>query len=142
MVARDWRRLAAFYEEVFDCRPVPPERDYRGPSIGEIAGVPADRLTGIHLRLPGWGEDGPTLEIFQYDPPGDDVAVVANTPGFSHIAFQVDDVRRVAEEVFARGGSTVGAYQDIDVAGAGKLSLWYVSDPEGNIIELQRWHTD
>ena len=27
---RDWRRLASFYEAVFGCTPVPPERDYSG----------------------------------------------------------------------------------------------------------------
>ena len=28
----------------------------------------------------------------------------------------------------------------IDISGAGKLSLIYMSDPEGNIVELQKWH--
>ena len=30
LVARDWRRLARFYERVFGCTPVPPERDLAG----------------------------------------------------------------------------------------------------------------
>jgi predicted enzyme related to lactoylglutathione lyase len=27
LIAMDWRRLAAFYRDVFDSVPVPPERD-------------------------------------------------------------------------------------------------------------------
>ena len=30
LVAKDWRRPAAFYREVFGCVPVPPERDLCG----------------------------------------------------------------------------------------------------------------
>ena len=33
LVAADWRALARFYEEVFGCVPVPPERDYEGPEL-------------------------------------------------------------------------------------------------------------
>ena len=28
LIAADWRALASFYEELFGCVPVPPERDY------------------------------------------------------------------------------------------------------------------
>jgi hypothetical protein len=30
LIARDWRRLATWYERLFGCVPVPPERDYAG----------------------------------------------------------------------------------------------------------------
>ena len=30
IVAHDWRALAGFYETVFECRPMPPERHYSG----------------------------------------------------------------------------------------------------------------
>ena len=55
LVARDWRSLAAFYEEHFGCVPVPPERDYRGPDLEAGTGVPGAALQGAHLRLPGHG---------------------------------------------------------------------------------------
>ena len=29
---------------------------------------------------------------------------------------------------------------NIDIAGTGKLTLIYMGDPEGNIVELQHWH--
>ena len=40
----------------------------------------------------------------------------------------------------ARGGRDVGKLVTLDIAGAGKLTLIYMTDPEGNIIELQKWH--
>jgi predicted enzyme related to lactoylglutathione lyase len=66
LVAKDWRRLAAFYREVFGCVPVPPERDLSGDWLDKLTGIRGAHISGIHLRLPGFGNDGPTLEIFQY----------------------------------------------------------------------------
>ena len=43
-------------------------------------------------------------------------------------------------EVLARGGRDVGKIVTIDIPGAGRLTLNYMTDPEGNIVELQRWH--
>lgn len=45
-----------------------------------------------YLRLPGCGDDGPTLEIFQYDEMGAGGDSAANVPGLRHIAFLADDV--------------------------------------------------
>ena len=40
LVAQDWRRLATFYEGVFGCIPVPPERDLSGEWLDALTGVP------------------------------------------------------------------------------------------------------
>jgi hypothetical protein len=64
LIAEDWRALADFYQRVFGCVPVPPERDFQGEALEAGTGIPGAHLRGVHLRLPGWGEDGPTLEIF------------------------------------------------------------------------------
>ena len=66
LVARDWRALTDFYQSVFGCEPVPPERDFAGPDLEAGTGVAGSTLRGIHLRLPGYGSDGPTVEIFTY----------------------------------------------------------------------------
>lgn len=139
LIARDWRRLAKFYRDVLDCVPVPPERDLSGGWLDRATAIEGSRITGMHLRLPGFGDDGPTLEIFQYDimPRHPDVA--PNTPGFSHIAFAVDDVAAMARRVLDHGGSAVGEIAVRDVPGAGLLTFQYVADPEGNIIEIQSW---
>ncbi|KAF5035123.1 hypothetical protein DSECCO2_588910 [anaerobic digester metagenome] len=65
--------------------------------------------------------------------------IAANTPGFSHIAFLVDDVDAVSEAVLAAGGAAVGETAKRDVPGVGRLSFRYLRDPEGNILEVQRW---
>ena len=35
--------------------------------LDSATGINGAHLRGMHLRLPGYGEHGPTLEIFQYD---------------------------------------------------------------------------
>ncbi len=67
LIAEDWRSLSKFYRQVFGCVPVPPERDFIGRKLDAGTGIPGAHLHGEHLRLPGYGDDGPTLEIFNYN---------------------------------------------------------------------------
>ena len=64
LIARDWRRLASFYTTVFGCVFVPPERRFAGAEIEAGTGVTGASLEGAHLRMPGNGDAGPTIEIF------------------------------------------------------------------------------
>jgi predicted enzyme related to lactoylglutathione lyase len=139
VVAHDWRRLADFYEQVFGCILVPPERHITGQWIESATGVPNAEIDGVHLRLPGHGEGGPTLEIFQYNRAERGQRPAINRPGLAHLAFAVDDVEAARDAVVAAGGGTVGEVVSLDVAGAGRVTFVSVTDPEGNIIELQRW---
>ena len=139
IVARDWRKIADFYERVFGCEPVPPERNAIGEWVERLTGVPGAEVRGIHLRLPGYGDDGPTLEIFQYNKDEERLQTAINRPGFAHLAFEVDDVEAAKDEVLAAGGRCVGDLVTTDIAGAGTITLIYMTDPEGNIIELQKW---
>jgi predicted enzyme related to lactoylglutathione lyase len=139
LIAADWRSLAAFYEQVFGCTPVPPERDLRGETVEAGTGIPGVHLRGAHLRLPGWGDGGPTLEIFNYDPLEAHPPTAVNRPGFGHIAFAVDDVAAAREAVLAAGGRAVGAVVTVPIATGAKVTWCYVTDPEGNVIELQAW---
>jgi predicted enzyme related to lactoylglutathione lyase len=137
IIALDWKRLAAFYEDVFGCTPVPPERALSGKWLEGATGVPGAQIHGIHLRLPGYGEDGPTLEIFQYNQVEKRGITAINRPGFAHIAFTVDDVESSRDAVVAAGGGVLGELVSTDIPGAGTISFVYATDPEGNIIELQ-----
>jgi catechol 2,3-dioxygenase-like lactoylglutathione lyase family enzyme len=139
LVAADWRGLARFYQEVFGCVVTGPERDYRGRTLEAGTGVAEAHLTGVHLRLPGYGADGPTLEIFSYTPQVERVPTAVNRPGYGHIAFSVEDVARAKEAVLSAGGGEVGEVVTLRPANGATVTWCYVADPEGNVIELQKW---
>jgi catechol 2,3-dioxygenase-like lactoylglutathione lyase family enzyme len=140
IIARDWKRLAAFFEKVFGCIPVPPERSFFGKWLERATGVPGAEIHGVHLRLPGYGEEGPTLEIFQYTQLEERVKTAINRPGFAHIAFMVDDVTSARDAVIEAGGGVLGELVSTKIPGAGTITFVYVTDPEGNLIELQHRH--
>jgi glyoxylase I family protein len=139
LIARDWKRLVRFYCDVFGCEPVGPERDLCAEWLDKVNAVPNAHLRGVHLRLPGYGEDGPTLEIFSYDQLIEGELPKSHQCGFAHIAFAVDDVDQALQAVIAAGGGAVGEIAEAEVQGVGLLRVVYARDPEGNIVELQRW---
>ena len=139
VIARDWRALSHFYQRVFGCLPVPPERDYAGPDLEAGTGVPGSAVKGVHLRLPGQGTNGPTLESYSYSITADPVRPEVNRPGFAHIAFVVPDVRTAQQEVINEGGGTIGDIVTLETTTGARVTWCYVRDPEGNIIELQSW---
>ena len=139
LIARDWRRLAEFYQHVFSCEPVPPERDLSGEWLDQATGVPNAHIRGMHLRLPGYGHTGPTLEVFQYDDELEHPAPAINRPGLGHTAFVMQDVQAAREAVLAAGGHDLGKLVTVEIPNAGAITFVYVTDPEGNIIELQHW---
>ena len=137
IIARDWRKLARFYEDVFGCVLVPPERDLSGEWLERGSGVRGAHIRGVHLRLPGYGDSGPTIEIFSYDDVVAQGHPVANRAGYGHVAFLVDDVARAMAEVALHGGKPGEIVSHATPAGV--LEFVYVRDPEDNLIELQRW---
>jgi predicted enzyme related to lactoylglutathione lyase len=139
IVARDWRKLAEFYERVFGCNVVPPERANIGEWVERSTGVPGAEVRGVHLQMPGYGDDGPTLEIFQYNRAEERTKTAINRPGLAHLAFEVDDVEAARDAVLAAGGGRVGDIVTAEISGAGRITFVYLTDPEGNIIELQKW---
>ena len=139
LVARDWRALAGFYQSVFGCEPVPPERDFAGPDLDAGTGVAGSTLRGMHLRLPGYGSDGPTIEVFTYSRLAEGPSPAVNRPGFGHIAFSVASVPDARAEVLRAGGGVVGDIVTLTTATGVKVTWCYVTDPEDNIVELQSW---
>jgi len=139
IVAKDYKLLAQFYIDVFECEPVYPERDLSGEWIDKLTGLQNAQIKGIHLRLPGYAE-GPTLEIFQFnlEKSTDEISAI-NRPGLAHIAFHVNDVDYYLDRLLKSGGKLVGETVKKEVKGAGQLTVVYARDPEGNIIEIQNW---
>ena len=139
LIARDWRRLAAWYEELFGCTPVPPERDYSGPDLERGTAVADAALTGVHLRLPGHGDDGPTLEIYTFASTEGTAQRPIDRPGWGHIAFAVADVESARRRVLDNGGSAIGEIVTLTTVDGRRVTWCYVTDPEGNAVELQSW---
>ena len=65
-------------------------------------------------------------------------APAVNRPGYGHLAFAVDDVAAAREAVLAAGGRAVGGVVTTPVGEAGHVTWAYVTDLEGNVLELQR----
>ena len=139
IISKDWEGLARFYEQVFDCVRLPPERHLSGLWLERGTGVNGARLSGVHLALPGYQGQGPTLEIYQYSRNEDKSSPLANREGFAHIAFEVEDVSSALDIVKKHGGDAIGEVVSKEIVGVGILTFVYATDPEGNIIELQSW---
>ena len=141
LIAEDWRRLARFYEQVLGCVRIPPERRLGGSRLASATGVQDAKIRGVHLRLSGFDAGGPTLEIFQYDQYIRNPPMAVNQRGLGHIAFAVEDVEAARDAVLAAGGSSVGKLVTLPISESRAVTFAYVRDPEGNVIELQRWST-
>jgi predicted enzyme related to lactoylglutathione lyase len=140
IVAKNWKKLAYFYINVFNCKIVPPIRHYLGKDLEGAVNIKNVILDGVHLKLPGYKKDGPTLEIFSYNPTLKKQNRKVNTPGITHLAFEVDDVHKVYKKVINNGGKKVGKIITLSRSDGKKVTWCYVKDPEGNMIELQKWN--
>jgi len=139
IVSSDWKKLTDFYVKTFDCKIVPPIRNQSGKWLEKGTGLKNAKLEGAHLLLPGYGKNGPTLEIYQYENMEQQEFLSPKKRGFGHIAFEVEQVEQVLETLLKNGGTTFGEITKRKVENVGEITFIYVRDPEGNLIELQSW---
>ena len=139
IAAKNWQTLSDFYINVFDCKIKPPQRKLSGAWLDHATGLQNAMLEGVHLLLPGHGDDGPTLEIFSYRDMTKSEPIMANCTGLTHIAFEVTDVDQILERAIECGGHLLGKVTEKEVEGVGTLKFVYFRDPEGNIVEIQSW---
>jgi catechol 2,3-dioxygenase-like lactoylglutathione lyase family enzyme len=140
IAAKNWKILSEFYIKVFDCKIKPPARRLSGSWLDRGTGLQNARLEGVHLLLPGHGDNGPTLEIFSYQEMHDCKPIMANYVGLSHIAFEVHDVDQTLDEAIKNGGQLLGNVTEKTIDGVGELKFVYFRDPEGNIVEILSWN--
>lgn len=139
IITDDWKRLAQFYIQAFACKMTLPQRNLSGAWLAKGTGVEQAEIKGAHLRLPGWSNQGPTLEIFQYTNNKEQQYPLANRKGLGHLAFEVADVDAALEKALAFGGQRYGEVANHIIDAVGTLTFVYLRDPDGNIIELQNW---
>ena len=140
IVSINWKKLADFYVKTFDCKIVPPIRKQSGEWLEKGTGLQNAKLEGAHLLLPGYGENGPTLEIYQYANIENQEPILPNKRGFGHIAFEVDDFEMVLRNLEMNGGTRFGETTKRIIGDIGEITFIYARDPEGNLIELQSWN--
>jgi len=139
IVSTNWKALVDFYIKTFDCKIVPPIRNQCGVWLDKGTGLINAKLEGAHLLLPGHGENGPTLEIYQYQNVQNQNNITPNTKGYGHIAFEVESLETTIEILLKNGGKMNGEVTKRKIEGVGEITFVYARDPEGNLIELQRW---
>lgn len=139
IISKDWRALADFYIDVFECSAIMPERNLSGTWVDKLTKIRNCKIEGIHLLLPGY-TDSPTLEIFSYQPEETNEKLhQLNSFGLAHLAFHVDDVNETLEKLIRYKGKQHGEIVSHHYPEIGTLSVVYASDPEGNFIEIQHW---
>lgn len=139
IIAKDWKRVSLFYQHVFGCKPLSPQRNLKGEWLDKLTGIKNVHITGEHLAVPGYQNELPTLEIFSYNSMNSDNPKVLNSIGLAHLAFEVDDVSAVLEEIKQEGGGQVGELIKTEYPDKVIATFVYAKDIEGNIIELQSW---
>lgn len=139
IVSTNWKELVEFYINTFECKIVPPIRNQSGEFLEKGTGLKNAKLQGAHLLLPGYGENGPTLEIYQYETIENQAKILPNKRGLGHIAFEVENVEETLETMIKNGGERLGEIVKRTIEGAGEITFVYARDPEGNLIELQNW---
>ncbi|WP_374410046.1 VOC family protein [Novosphingobium colocasiae] len=141
IVSHDPDRLARFYIDVFGCEREGPERHLSGDWIERGTGLAGATITGVMLRLPGFGQSAPRLEIFRVA--GAEAAAPAQVtrPGLMHLCFEVDDAQETLDRILAAGGRVLGEIVDSgEVPGVGRADFVYARDPDDNIVELIAWN--
>ncbi len=139
IAARDWKRLSNFYINLFGCTVKPPERKFSGDWLDQATGLSKAELEGVHLLLPGHGDNGPTLEIFSYKDIHECEPLMANHTGLTHIAFEVENVEQKFKDALNHGATKLGDITKKLIDDIGILEIVYFRDPEGNIVEIQSW---
>jgi Lactoylglutathione lyase and related lyases len=102
--------------------------------------IPLGEQQIVFLKRPA---DNTYLELFSSEGERPDAAAGGDGPhypGIRHLAFQVDSVDGVLEEMGAEAKVTLGPL-DFDAFIPGWRTVW-VADPDGNIVEISQGFVD
>ncbi len=127
----DMERLSRFYVDLFHGR-ILGEFEWDDDAVAMSARLGLAKSAG-RLMMLGFG--GARLELFQFDWPAialPDVPPSVARPGFSHICFEVDDIRAEFTRL-SDAGMTFHA-QPMTMPAGGAFT--YGRDPDGNVVEL------
>lgn len=118
---RDLERAKAWFAAALGLRPV---REFELPSGARIAQVRNDAGAGVELIA----VDDPAEGLHDATP-----AEAMGRLGYGHVAFLVEDVDALVEELAAAGTRVASPPEDI---ANGTRRMAFVHDPDGNLVEL------
>lgn len=135
VVTNDITTAGAFYVNVFGFVPAAGTFRGAGPELERIMRVANPRIEGLFLSLGAF-----VIELLHYK--GDGVAreparTRPDQPGYGHLSFVVDSVSDRMDAADQWGGSADRASRtEIALGGGTPVVMGFVSDPDGNLIEL------
>ena len=129
----DLDRAAAFFRDVLGFSITEKTRQ-KGEVVGRITGVPGAELDIAFAVAPGH-----MIELMQYITPvsGRSLDLRPCDPGFSHIAFEVDDIDAAVAAIEAAGYTAVSRPQVVPAGPRKGGKNVYTRGPDGIVIEFQ-----
>jgi len=137
LIARDWKAAGRFSTPGLRVGAgfagTPPLRRL----AGRRDGLPAARIHGIHLRLPGTGRPARRWRSSQYHHAAERPRR-RQTPGFGHIALAVADVTAARDAWLPPGEGPSAIWSRWTSRRPADYNFVYATDPKG-CVELQQW---
>lgn len=140
IVVQDIERAARFYSEVLGFQRGF-EKTLEGEWIDKVTGVSGARALCVFMEAPQKGNQSKTrLELLQFLTPEGaalDENRLPNTRGIRHIAFIVDDLGSLIQNLRAWDVEIISKPVEVPfaVGALGRKRLFYFYDPEGNLLE-------
>lgn len=104
----------------------------KGRFIEQVTGLDKVKLKWVKMRL----ADGSLLELLQYQQPAQkqkQTKQLSNKIGVSHVAFTVENIDRICEQVVQLGG---GLVNEPALSENHLFKVAYCHDVEGNLFEV------
>src|SRR5262249_21273975 len=136
ITVRNMDRAIAFYEGVLGMEKLG-EATFSGDEASRLTRLPGTVLRAVYLRG-GKGIKGPPLELLHFVTPENGQSnpyAQLNNPGITEVAFWVDDIEKVHEELRTKGVEFYSKPQLFEFDGY-KAKAVYFLDPDGTTLEL------
>ena len=140
LVVRDVKKISDFYHKVFGSVSETPYK------IGGKWFEDASKLSNVDcdvmmIPLPGHGKSGPVMELLKFSEasgPQSTPELASNRFGYGHLAFDVKDIQAAYNAVIEAGGKAYGEVTTKVFKNGVKVSIAFMLDPEGNVIEFDQ----
>lgn len=128
VVVPNWAAAVDFYEQGLGACAHGCRRDYKGPYIGTLVGIPGAAVRGRHVALPGYPAGGPTFEVFTYADMPTAAPHGPHDAGIALTEFHSRDVAALAQRLLQAGAVRVPAPDAAAVL---------LRDPNGHLLRLR-----